>query len=171
MQMLIKQKFIFREDLQNNPKIYYLFGDNCHRVGLGGQAKEMRGEPNAIGIATKISPSNTDKSFFSDDWVTMNKKIILKDFIILWKLIHKTISLVNVVVPSDGLGLGLSDMENRCPRTLRFLNHCLAETKKILENQEQYDFNYLYDPECIYKYVEKYNAELSYITYNEGDNS
>lgn len=51
--IVLHQKFIFREDLQANPDVYYLFGDNVERRGLGGQAKEMRGEPNAIGVATK----------------------------------------------------------------------------------------------------------------------
>ena len=56
--MIIYQKFIYRSDLKANPSVLYLFGDNLQRVGLGGQAKEMRGEPNAVGIATKKAPDN-----------------------------------------------------------------------------------------------------------------
>jgi hypothetical protein len=54
--MIIYQKYIKREDLRANPTVLYVFGDNEARTGLGGQAKEMRGEPNAVGIATKASP-------------------------------------------------------------------------------------------------------------------
>lgn len=43
-------KYIKRQDLKSNPNTQYLFGDNLKRSGFGGQAKEMRGEPNAIGI-------------------------------------------------------------------------------------------------------------------------
>lgn len=41
--IVIKQKWIKREDLQNNPNIIYLFGDNVSRIGMGNQAGEMRG--------------------------------------------------------------------------------------------------------------------------------
>lgn len=44
----------------------YLFGDNLLRKGLGGQAKEMRGEPNTLGIVSKKYPSNSLSSFYSD---------------------------------------------------------------------------------------------------------
>jgi len=36
---------------------FYAFGTS-RRIGFGGQAKEMRGEPNAISVATKWEPSN-----------------------------------------------------------------------------------------------------------------
>ena len=48
---------------------YYVFGDNMERRGLGGQAGVMRGEPNAIGVPTKWSPSNRPDAYFTDeDW-------------------------------------------------------------------------------------------------------
>jgi hypothetical protein len=46
-----------------------VFGDNGRRIGFGGQAKEMRGEPNAIGVATNWEPSNRPNAFFSDTMV------------------------------------------------------------------------------------------------------
>ena len=52
------QKWIERSDLQNNPEDVYIFGDNYARQGLCGQAKAMRGEPNALGIATKRTPDH-----------------------------------------------------------------------------------------------------------------
>jgi hypothetical protein len=48
---------------------FYVFGDNGRRIGFGGQAKEMRGQPNAIGVATKWEPSNRPNAFFSDTMV------------------------------------------------------------------------------------------------------
>ena len=47
---------------------FYAFGTS-RRIGFGGQAKEMRGEPNAISVATKWEPSNRPNAFFSDPMV------------------------------------------------------------------------------------------------------
>ena len=36
-------------DLEFNPEAYYVFGDNDHRAGHGGQAKVCRNHNNVIG--------------------------------------------------------------------------------------------------------------------------
>jgi redox-sensitive bicupin YhaK (pirin superfamily) len=41
----------------------FVFGDNLRRTGFGGQAAEMRGEPNAVGIA----PGYEQKHFADAD--------------------------------------------------------------------------------------------------------
>jgi hypothetical protein len=130
--IVIKQKWIKREDLQNNPNIIYLFGDNQLRTGLGGQAKEMRGEPNAIGICTKMSPSE----FMSDDTLEFNKSIIDDDFN---KVKSKLAKLNNfwdwvkgrvvVVIPADGLGTGLAELPTRAPKTYKYLCEKLEQLK------------------------------------------
>jgi hypothetical protein len=130
--IVIKQKWIKREDLQNNPNIIYLFGDNQLRTGLGGQAKEMRGEPNAVGIATKMSPSE----FMSDDTLEFNKSIIDDDFN---KVKSKLAKLNNfwdwvkgrvvVVIPADGLGTGLAELPTRAPKTYAYLCEKLEQLK------------------------------------------
>lgn len=51
---LLFQNTIRRAHLRANPKNLYLFGDNEQRRGLGGLARECRGEPNAVGIATNV---------------------------------------------------------------------------------------------------------------------
>ena len=67
--MIIYQDWITRQDLLDNPDRIYLFGDNVQRQGFGGQAKEMRGEPNAIGIITKKKPEHTPDAYFMQwDW-------------------------------------------------------------------------------------------------------
>ncbi|MEC7290450.1 MAG: hypothetical protein VXW22_10215, partial [Pseudomonadota bacterium] len=60
--IILRQHRIYRQDLRANPGTIYVFGDNTERVGLGGQAKEMRGEPNARGIATLWSPGRPYKA-------------------------------------------------------------------------------------------------------------
>jgi hypothetical protein len=115
---IIYQKIIYREDLQANPDVFYIFGDNDQRKGFGGQAKEMRGEPNAIGIRTKKSPDMQLASFYSDDEYAENCRKILEDLEIITELLDDG---QIVVFPLDGIGIGLSDMSNKCPKTFKFL--------------------------------------------------
>lgn len=130
--IVIKQKWIKREDLQANPNVIYLFGDNQLRIGLGGQAKEMRGEPNAIGICTKMSPSE----FMSDDTLEFNKSIIDDDFNRVKNKLAKLNTFwdwvkgrVVVVIPADGLGTGLAELPTRAPKTYKYLCEKLEQLK------------------------------------------
>jgi hypothetical protein len=107
-----------RSDLTNNPNVLFLFGDNTKRRGLGGQAKEMRGEPNACGIATKALPSQMDNSYFSDADFLGNAKIIAADF--RRAFAHRETGEL-IILPTDGLGTGLSELPERAPQTNEFL--------------------------------------------------
>lgn len=130
--MIIYQKWIYREDLQANPNVMYLFGDNVDRVGRGGQAKEMRGEPNAHGIATKVSPSTHPKAFFNDDEFMRFSQIIFNDFSAAF---GKVAQGGTVVIPLDGLGTGLSKLPERAPRLnaylLRQINYLITTDQRI----------------------------------------
>lgn len=111
------QKWITRQDLKNNPNVYYVFGDNFVRVGLGGQAKEMRGEPNAIGVATKWKPGTQESDYYSDDtmapWIGMSQDIDR-----LGDLLDEGHT---IVFPFDGLGTGLSQLPRRAPQLYKRL--------------------------------------------------
>jgi hypothetical protein len=50
-------RWLTRKDLRRRPDIIFLFRDNLEQRGFGGQAKAMRGEPNAIGIPTDKKPT------------------------------------------------------------------------------------------------------------------
>ena len=52
-------KFITRQYVKAHPNVYFVFGDNEVRRGYGGQAKEMRGELNTVGVRTKRTPGQT----------------------------------------------------------------------------------------------------------------
>lgn len=108
------QKFIKRDDLRNNPNTIYLFGDNVKRRGMGGQAAEMRGEPNAIGIPTKHGPTMDPDSFFTDTEIETNKHIIDEAF-------SKIPKGRPIVIPEDGLGTGRAQLSDRAPRTYAYL--------------------------------------------------
>lgn len=120
------QKWIERDDLKNNPDVFFLFGDNTVRKGLGGQAGAMRGEPNAIGIATKLTPTSGSNAFFSDQELEHNCRIIANDF---RKAFQKRDEGHMIVVPADGLGTGLSELPERAPKTNEFLERLLHTLK------------------------------------------
>ncbi len=121
---LIIQSRIYRVDLRANPKVLYVFGDNAERWGYGGQAAEMRGEPNSIGIATLRSPG----VFWSDDNFAANCGIIDADMAPLFSAL--TVGRT-IVFPLDGVGTGLARLRENAPDTFRHLQNKISELKHI----------------------------------------
>lgn len=116
---VVFQKWIKRQDLKDNPDKLYLFGDNDQRYGLGGQAKEMRGEPNALGIVTKKEPNNNENSFLKDEHLGSNIRFFMDDMSRAINFLQKG---GTVVIPEDGLGTGLSQLPTKAPKTNEFLS-------------------------------------------------
>lgn len=122
------QKIIKREDLRRNPQVLYVFGDNVQRVGLGGQAGEMRREVNAVGVATKYSPS----IYYGEDpaEVAAQNRIIDEDM----KPLFEKVSKGGVVVwPADGIGTVRADLPRVAPSTFAYLNQKLAALLKAAD--------------------------------------
>jgi hypothetical protein len=120
-----RMRFISREYLRANRDKLFLFGDNLERKGFGGQAAAMRGEPNAIGIPTKKSPSNSERAYFSDNEFEQNKVAIDAAFAEVAGAVADPIRAI--VVPADGLGTGRAQLATRAPRTYAYLQRKLAE--------------------------------------------
>lgn len=128
--LVIRQYRIYRKDIQANPDILYLFGDNLTRKGFGGQAAEMRGEPNSFGIATKRSIShNFPDDYFFDAQVDV-KGIIDSEFDRLYAMLG-ALKYSAVVVPLDGIGTGLAKMVENAPNMLKYINLKLTELEKL----------------------------------------
>lgn len=120
------EKHISRQMLQNNPSTLYVFGDNMAGHGFGGQAKEMRGEPNAVGIPTKNYPGVKKHDYFSDDdYAVATAKIAT----VFRRLFAHVTSGGQVVWPFDGIGTGLADLQNKSPKIWAFIE----ENKNLLE--------------------------------------
>ena len=115
---VIYQKRICRDDLRRNPDAIYLFGDNEARTGLGGQAREMRAEPNAFGIATKKSPYE----FWSDETFECNTFTMYGDYL---KINRAKQKYKTIIIPSDGLGTGLAQLATCAPKTFEYLTGVL----------------------------------------------
>ncbi len=105
--MIEYRKLILRSDLQNNRDKLFVFGDNAARRGYGGQAREMRGEPNAVGIVTKRTPSMDEEAFFTDEDFAFFMSESITDFRRLRKFKG------TIVWPASDIGTGLAQLKER----------------------------------------------------------
>lgn len=101
-----------RELIQAHPDWLFVFGDNFARAGYGGQAKEARGEPNAVGIPTKRRPQRDESAYLTDidfeEWQLKTKQD--------WARISVWLERSDTVVwPMDGIGTGLAELSERAP--------------------------------------------------------
>jgi len=119
---LILQSRIYRADLKANPGVLYVFGDNERRYGLGGQAAEMRNEPNAVGVATLHAPG----VFWTDENAAIQCAVISDDMAPLFDALRTGRT---VIFPLDGIGTGLADLARRSPITFNHLQQRVGELK------------------------------------------
>lgn len=122
---VLRKRYITREYVRRHPGWLFVFGDNELRKGLGGQAREMRGEKNAVGIRTKRAPE--PDAYWSDDDFITHRRMIDADL----EPIEKMLSDGGIVVlPTRGIGSGLAKMKEHCPRLFIYLQkrlHVLEE--------------------------------------------
>jgi len=105
-------KFITRAMLRAAPTTLFVFGDNMARAGNGGQAYEMRGEPNAVGIPTKWRPSMHEDAFFCD----RDLPKVLDVVVPIWeRLTHHLAAGGEIIWPEDGIGTGRAQLKERAP--------------------------------------------------------
>lgn len=125
---IVKVDMYVRTDLRNNFNTLYVFGDNMALRGLGGQARECRGEPNAIGIPTKWQPSMTPDSFFCDDDLDDVGPTIDGAFLELASHLRKG---GTVVWPRDGVGTGLAKLEEKAPAIFKYIQDSLEQLENL----------------------------------------
>jgi hypothetical protein len=117
-----------RDDLRANQDKLFIFGDNNARRGLGGQAKEARGEPNAVGIRTKREPTYNETDFLADAEYPLNVTAILDDFQPVFTALRQG---KTVVWPEDGIGTGIAGLPARAPHTLHFIHSVINALKEV----------------------------------------
>jgi len=94
-----------------NPDLFFVFGDNMQRVGMGGQAI-IRQQPNIIGVATKRDPGT---GFMTDCPFDMGQ--VMTDLMKVERLIAEGKRVV-VPITKEGrisLGCGLAELPYRAP--------------------------------------------------------
>ena len=134
--MLLFQRMMYRVDLRMNPSVYYLMGDNEERRGQGGQAAEMRGEPNMIGIRTKRSPGRDEPAYWSDADFERQAYLLDEDFqkvadIMVMDMLSIVVCPLDVTGTKQGLGTGMSELGKRAPRTLAYIERWVDILKGI----------------------------------------
>ncbi len=121
----MRQKFISRIEVRSRKAdAVFVFGDNLQRRGLGGQAKEMRGEPNAIGIPTKWYPGRNKQAFFSDSDFKNVKSSIDSAFTTIR---DSLLSGYDAVFPEDGIDTGLAELQIHAPKIFAYINDRIAD--------------------------------------------
>ena len=121
-------RYITRKVVQDNPDTLYVFGDNMIGHGFGGQAKEMRGEPNVVGIPTKNYPGIQKQDYFSDgDFPAATIKIALA-FVRLFEHVRQG---GQIVWPYDGIGTGMADLQNKSPKIWAFIEENRLQLEKL----------------------------------------
>ena len=156
-----RQDKITREDLKSNPDNVYLFGDNLKERGKGGQAEAMRGEPNAIGIPTKKTPSRAVEAYFRDAELEANKAAIDAAF-------DRIPADKNVVVPTAGLGTGLAQLQKRAPKTFEYLEQKLAELEGK-KTEPKSDWEVVTHGDQVHTYDSSLTKEQVMEKHNPGD--
>ena len=118
-------RHITRAMVRAEPQTIWVFGDNMAGAGFAGQAREMRGEPNALGVPTKWSPRRDHAAYFCDDDAD-NPDVRIA---IIAAFQHMRSALKggrDVVIPADGLGTGLAELPTRAPRIHRAIEARIA---------------------------------------------
>jgi len=133
MYKIIYKKFITRQDVRNNDDALFIFGDNDQRIGYGGQAKAMRGEPNAIGIRVKKSPSMDHNSFYTDNELMENIIKIDSDINNIIRYLYAKEK--TIIFPEDGIGTGLAQLPRKAPKTFEYLNTILRHKFDIINGK------------------------------------
>ena len=103
---------ITREALQAEPQTLFVFGDNLARAGFGGQAREMRGEPNAVGLPTKRRPTWEPTAFLADADLPAVTLAIHAD---VRRLRDHLTQGGTIVWPAAGIGTGRAQLARRAP--------------------------------------------------------
>lgn len=122
--LIYYQRFINRLDLVHNRHMLFVFGDNTIRQGLGGQAKEMRNEPNSHGIATLWRPG----VYFEDKDYNEIIQIIGRDLDLFEQ---KSKSFEGIIMPMSGIGTGLAYMNLHAPNCFDFMSSQLLSRFNI----------------------------------------
>lgn len=130
MPLIVLNGHVTRQMVRDIPAVLWLFGDNMLREGFGGQAKEMRGEPNALGIATKWAPGTSDDDYFAPgDWHDPKVQARMKmDFGLIATFLRAGGS---VYLPGDGIGMGMAQLQDRAPIFLDKFDQWFEALKKI----------------------------------------
>lgn len=121
---LVFERFLTRQMVRARPTALFVFGDNLAESGFGGQAAEMRGEPNAVGLPTKRRPTREPAAYCSDaDLPRIQRAAGPK----LARLRQHLLAGGVVVWPQAGIGTGRAELATRAPAIAAWYAEVLAD--------------------------------------------
>lgn len=132
----LREAFITRASMKARPGTLFIFGDNMARAGFGGQAKEMRGEPNAVGIPTKKAPRRDDSAYFTDADFNSAVKAITPE---IERLKTHISSGGDIVYPAAGIGTDRAELPQRAPKIHAYIQEQIAHVAAMAGTREQTD--------------------------------
>ena len=150
--------------VKNNKDSLFVFGDNLDRVGYAGQAI-IRDNNNTIGIATKKHPDMNEESFYSDNLECLG--YLLDDLSKFTNTLNYS-NYKKVILPEDGLGTGLAQLNKRAPKLFKFMNDVINLIEELLETPEpQYHKIEIYtDGSCLTQKPDRPGAASALILIN-----
>jgi hypothetical protein len=128
VKVIVWNTHITRQLVRAHPKDIWLFGDNLLRTGMGGMAKEMRGEPNCVGMPTKLRPDMREDAFFNDTDYDLAVSCINVALVIATRKARLLGG--NIVIPY-GLGRGLAKLPEKSPKIWAYLQKRLQELETL----------------------------------------
>lgn len=114
----------------------FLYGDNDIHRGKGGQAV-IRDMPNTYGIPTKKLPNNHPNSFYTDEEYDENVQKIKAAFDAVKRIMHTSTIYEGIMLPKDGFGTGLAQLNTRAPRTFQYLCEQVDELVKFMRMSKE----------------------------------
>jgi hypothetical protein len=121
---ILYMRFIARVDLKANPHVLFIWGDNLERTGMGGQAAEMRGEPNGVSIMTKKAPRRDDAAYFTD----ADREDFRKYLSSPYRLLEKHLKAGGLVVcPAAGVGTDRAALPEKAPACFKMLRKAFKQ--------------------------------------------
>ena len=108
-------------------------------AGFGGQAAELRGEPNAVGIITKRAPRNGLGAFLTDDDLELIVPLIDAAFA---RLRTHLLTGGTVVWPSNDVGTGRAALSSHAPSIAAYID----ESRVNLERRAHRVIGQIYRP-------------------------
>jgi hypothetical protein len=128
VKIIVWNTHITRQLVKAHPNDVWLFGDNLLRTGMGGMAKEMRGEPNCIGVPTKLRPDMRKDAFFNDTAYDLAVSCIETALIVA---VMKAMELGGDIIIPCGLGRGLAKLPEKSPKIWAYLQKKLQELETL----------------------------------------
>lgn len=121
--------YITRDYVQAHPTTLFIMGDNMIGKGISkgaGQAEQMRGEPNTIGIPTKYRPSRDEHSYFTD--ASWNQLVVRGAIVNAFDRVENAlITGQDVVIPSRGIGTGRAELQQRAPVIWEYIQDQISQ--------------------------------------------